>query len=136
MSRRLHAALAVATLVGTLAMPGLARAEGQPVISLEMIQPFRSIPVWVYSDRASPVVTLPVRRVTGSGENIDIEYDMTATPQMVTNCPSPRIVGSGENASVECDETAAKAASHAMPNVQGSHNPGLWNLMRLPPSLR
>lgn len=135
MPTRIHATLALALAAGLAAAPGLARADGQPVISLEVTQLGR-LPVQIYSDRASPVVTLPVKRVTGSGENVEIEYDTTATPRPVVSLPVRRITGSGENVDIEYDEGAGARLPHTMPNVGGGHNAALWNLRSLPPSIR
>jgi hypothetical protein len=131
----IRATLALALAAGLAAAPGLARADGQPVISLEVTQLGR-LPVQIYSDRASPVVSLPVKRVTGSGENVDIEYDTTATPRPVVSLPVRRITGSGENVDIEYDEEAGARLPHTMPNVGGGHNAALWNLRSLPPSIR
>ncbi|OYW66560.1 MAG: hypothetical protein B7Z40_11185 [Bosea sp. 12-68-7] len=125
-------AMAIAAAV---ALPGFARADGQPVVSLEPMYLGR-LPVMIYSDRASPVTSLPVRRVIGSGENVEIEYDTSAAPRPVVSCVNPRIVGTGENASSECDEAASAAAPHTMPNIGGGHNSALWNLQWLPASVR
>lgn len=134
MPKRIRATLALALAAGVAAAPGLARADGQPVVSLPLTM-FGPNNIPIYSDRPQPVITYPVRRTISSGENTEVEYD-TSAPQMVTSCPSPRSVGSGENSSVECDEGSARAAPHAMPNVGGGHNGALWNLRNLPPSIR
>lgn len=125
---------ALSAIFVSAAAPGLARANGQPVVSLPLT-PLGRTGIMVYSDRPQPVITYPVRRVISSGENTEVEYD-TSAPQMVTSCPNPRSVGSGENSSIECDESSATAASHAMPNVSGGHNFALWSLRALSPSLR
>lgn len=125
---------ALSAIVVSAAAPGLARANGQPVVSLPLT-PLGRTGIMVYSDRPQPVITYPVRRVISSGENTEVEYD-TSAPQMVTSCPNPRSVGSGENSSIECDESSAAPASHTMPNVSGGHNSALWNLRALSPSLR
>lgn len=135
MTSRFRIAFAVALAAGTAVLPASVHANGQPVVSLELA-PLGRTGIWVYSDRASPLVSLPVRRASSNGENTEIEYDTTAQPMMVTSCPNPRSVGSGENSSIECDETAAAAAPHTMPNVGGGHNSALWNLRHLPPSIR
>jgi hypothetical protein len=126
--------VALSAIAALAAAPNLARANGQPVVSLPLV-PLGQTNIMIYSDRPQPVITYPVRRVISSGENTEVEYD-TSSPQMVTSCPNPRSVGSGENSSVECDASSAAAASHAMPNVSGGHNFGLWNLRSLPPSVR
>ncbi|MBU8541711.1 hypothetical protein [Falsiroseomonas tokyonensis] len=135
MSPLFRTAFAVAIAVGIAALPGLARADGRPVVSLEPMYLGR-LPVMIYSDRASPVTSLPVRRVTGSGQNVEIEYDTSATPRPVVSCVNPRIVGTGENASSECNEAATAAAPHTMPDMGGGHNAALWNLQRLSNSVR
>jgi hypothetical protein len=125
---------ALSVVVASAAAPGLAHANGQPVVSLPLT-PLGQTGIMVYSDRPQPVITYPVSRVISNGENTEVEYD-TSAPQMVTSCANPRSVGSGENSSVECDEGSSAAASHAMPNLSGGHNSALWNLRSLPPSLR
>jgi hypothetical protein len=135
MPTRIHATLALALAAGLAAAPGLARADGQPVISLEITQLGR-LPVQIYSDRASPVVSLPVKRTTGSGENVEIEYDTTAIPRPVTTLPVRRTTGGGENVDIEYDLEAGARMPHAVPNVGGGHNAALWNLQGLPPSIR
>jgi hypothetical protein len=55
---------------------------------------------------------------------------------MVMSRPVARVVGSGENISIEYDDAAASRMPHTMPSVGGGHNAALWNLMRLPPSIR
>lgn len=135
MAPRFHAALAAAILVSAVAVPVLARADGQPVVSLEPMQLGR-LPVWIYSDRASPVTSLPVLRVTGSGENVEIEYDMTATPRPVVTLPVRRVVQDGDSVRIEYDEEAGANLPHTMPNVGGGHNAALWNLRNVSPSIR
>ena len=120
-------------ILGTIATA--AKADGQPVVSLEPMMLGRT-GFMIYSDRASPLSSLPVRRVITNGENVEIEYDTSAPPRMVVSRPVARIVGSGENLSVEYDDQQAANMPHAMPNVGGGHNAGLWNLRSLPPSLR
>jgi hypothetical protein len=132
MSRRFRAALGTAILVGAVALPALARADGQPVISLEPTQLGR-LPIWIYSDRASPVTTLPIRRVTGVGEDVQIEYDMTATPRPVVTLPVRRVVQDGDSVRIEYDEEGGASLPHTMPSVGGGHNAALWNLLNLPP---
>ncbi len=127
--------LALALVAGLAVAPTLAHANGQPVVSLEPMYLGR-LPVLIYSNRASMVTSLPVRRVTGSGENVEIEYDTSATPSPVVSCVNPRIVGTGENASSECDEVATATAPHTMPDMGGGHNSALWNLQRLSNSVR
>ncbi len=136
MSRATNTALAFGALLAAMGAPQGSWANGQPVISLPMIQMGPPSGAFLYSDRAQPLITLPVRRVVTNGENTDVEYDTTAAPQIVTSCPNPRSVQSGDGTSVECDEASAAAASHAMPNVGGGHNSALWNLRNLPPSIR
>jgi len=127
-------ALALALVAGLAMAPNLARANGQPVVSLPLV-PLGQTTIMIYSDRPQPVISYPVRRVLSSGENTEVEYD-TSAPQMVTSCPNPRSEGSGENSSVVCDAASAAAAPHTMPNVGGGHNAALWNLRNLPPSIR
>jgi len=134
MSPALARIVAASVVALSAAAPGLAHANGQPVVSLPLT-PLGQTGIMIYSDRPSPVITYPVRRAITNGENTEVEYD-TSAPQMVMSCLNPRSVGSGENSSVECDESSAATASHAMPNVSGGHNFALWNLRSLPPSIR
>jgi hypothetical protein len=136
LNRNSRFALGATTALAILgAIATTAKADGQPVVSLEPVLLGRT-GFMIYSDRPSSVVTLPVRRVVTNGENIEVEYDTSAAPRMVVSRPVARIVGSGENISVEYDDAAGANIPHAMPNVGGGHNAALWNLNSLPRSLR
>ncbi|MBR0682922.1 hypothetical protein GXW74_20690 [Roseomonas eburnea] len=126
-------ALTALAVIGAVATT--AKADGQPVVSLEPVMLGRT-GFMIYSDRPSPVATLPVRRVITNGENVEVEYDTSAAPRMVVSRPVARVVGSGENMSVEYDDAQAANMPHAMPNIGGGHNAALWNLNALPRSLR
>lgn len=132
-SRFALGAMAALAIVGAVATT--AKADGQPVVSLEPMMLGRTA-FMIYSDRPSAVATLPVRRVITNGENTEVEYDTSAAPRMVVSRPVARVVGSGENMSVEYDDAHAANMPHAMPNVEGGHNAALWNLNALPPSIR
>ena len=67
-------------ILGTIATA--AKADGQPVVSLEPVMLGRT-GFMIYSDRASSLSSLPVRRVITNGENVEIEYDTSAPPRMV-----------------------------------------------------
>ncbi len=128
MFSRIHASyFAALTLAAGLAVaPGIAAADGQPVVSLQMPQLDRR-PAQTYSDRASPVVTLPVRRVTGSGEDTTIEYDTTAAPRPVVSAPVRGVTGSGEDVRILYDLEAGARQPHTVPSLVGVQDAARWN---------
>jgi hypothetical protein len=136
LNRKSRFALGATTALAILgAIATTAKADGQPVVSLEPVMLGRT-GFMIYSDRPTALTTLPVRRTSNNGDSVEIEYDTSAAPRMVVSRPVARIVGSGENISVEYDDAQAENMSHAMPNVGGGHNAALWNLNSLPRSIR
>lgn len=135
MIRNTRFTLGAATALAILGAVAAAKADGQPVISLEPMVLGRT-GLTINSNRPSALTTLPVRRIVTNGENTDIEYDTSAQPSMVMSRPVARVVESGENVTIEYDDAAAASMPHTMPNVDGNHNAPLWNLMTLPPSIR
>lgn len=135
MRNYLHAAL----LAGAVLATGLAvqtdsaLADGQPVISLAPTTLGRT-GITINSDRASALVSAPVVGF-GPGPDHTAIYDLSRT-QPVVSLPVRRIVTSGENTDIEYDTGAGAGMPHTMPDVGGSHNAGLWNLLRLPNAIR
>lgn len=126
---------AATALVMLGALATAAKADGAPVMSLEPMVLGRT-GITIYSDRPVAVGALPVRRVITNGDGVEVEYDTSAAPRMVTTRPGARIVGSGESATIEYDDDRAASMPHAMPRFSGGHNPALATHPSLPPSIR